>query len=165
MACTLQHPVYSRSSQVAAQKNENSQTRHGRAPSTHPRTHPAPGMGVELKTPRFWRVAWFLELTRACGRVRVRAAYKLCVCVQYGNRESGISKSPPPAFPCYSDSEMTARPNPADFEDEFKAPPSDVPLTLHKTSSKRQRLSRGPSAPPVVEVGLVWPFSAVPGPI
>ena len=26
-------------------------------------------------------------------------------------------------------------------------------------------LARGPSAPPVVEVGLVWPFSAVPGPI
>ena len=34
-----------------------------------------------------------------------------------------------------------------------------------KTSAKRQHLARGPSAPPVVEVGLVWPFSAVPGPI
>ena len=55
----------------------------------------------------------------------------MCVCVQCGNRESGISKSPPPAFPCFSDSEMTARPNPADFEDEFKAPPSDVPLSIN----------------------------------
>ena len=36
---------------------------------------------------------------------------------------------------------MAARPRPADFEGEFKAPSSDVPFTLHKTSSKRQRLS------------------------
>ena len=87
---------------------------------------------MELKTPRFWRVAWFLELTRACRRVRARAAYKLRVCVQYGDRESASSESPPPAFPCFSGPEMNARPKAADSEGEFKAPSSDVPFTYRK---------------------------------
>ena len=104
---------------------------------------------------------------RVWARSRVRGVQIVCLRTMRKSRKRNFGVAAPcvSVFPCFSDSEMTARPSAADSEDEFKVPPSDVPLTLRKTSAKRQHLARGPSAPPVVEVGLVWPFSAVPGPI
>ena len=36
----------------------------------HPRTRPAPGMGMGLKTPRFWRVVGSGKHARAFARAR-----------------------------------------------------------------------------------------------
>ena len=55
-------------------------------------------------------------LREARTRVRARAAYTVCVCVQYGTSEIVHSESPPPAFPRFSCPEMNARPRAADSE-------------------------------------------------
>ena len=46
-------------------------------------------------------------------------AGKVCVCVQYGTSENVLSKSPPPAFPGLSGSEMNARQEPPTSKPDF----------------------------------------------
>ena len=51
-------PPDGQNSQVAGRYSQNNESAHQGAPRAHSRTRPAPGMGVGLKTPRFWwRVA------------------------------------------------------------------------------------------------------------
>ena len=62
----------------------------------------------------------FCGLREAHTRVRARAAYKVCVCVQYETSENVISESPPSAFPRFSCPEMNARPRAADSETRLR---------------------------------------------
>ena len=87
-----------------------------------------------LKTPRFRRVALSREHARARTRVRARAAYILCVFVQYRTRENVLSKPAPLAFWCFPCPEMNARPRPADLETRRK-PPVLGPCTYAVTHS------------------------------
>jgi hypothetical protein len=91
----------------------------------HPRTRPAPGMGMGLKTPRFWRVVGSGKHARAFARAR-RAK-----CVSAYNTEIAknvLSESAPLMFPCFSCPEMNARPRRGDSEVRFHC--ADVTATL-----------------------------------
>jgi len=67
-------------------------------------------------------------LREARTRVRARAAYKVCFCVQYRKRENVLSESAPLMFPCFSCPEMNARPRRGDSEVRFHC--ADVTATL-----------------------------------
>ena len=67
-------------------------------------------------------------LREARTRVRARAAYKVCVCVQCRTRENVLSESAPLVFSCFSCPEMNARPRRGDSEVRFHC--ADVTATL-----------------------------------
>ena len=119
-----------------------------RAPgrSQGPSPHPASsrdGDGAQKAT-----VLACCGLREARTRVRTRAAYKVCVCVQYRNRENVLSESAPLVFSCFSCPEMNARPRRGDSEVRFHC--ADVTPTLvqidyatqRKTSPTRPAVSR-----------------------
>ena len=81
-------------------------------------------------------------LREARTRVRARAAYKVCVCVQYGTSEIVLTEPPPPAFPRFSCPEMNARPRAADSVSRFHC--ADVTSTLvnvHTSQKRHQHVS------------------------
>ena len=61
---------WGQNSQVAGRYWQNNASAHRGAPRAHPRTRPAPGMGMGLKTPRFWRVVVSGKHARAFARAR-----------------------------------------------------------------------------------------------
>jgi len=63
-------PPDGQNSQVAGRYSQNNESAHQGAPRAHSRTRPAPGMGVGLKTPRFWHVVASGKHTRAFARAR-----------------------------------------------------------------------------------------------
>ena len=88
--------------------------------SQGPSPHPASsrdGDGAQKAT-----VLACCGLREARTRVRARAAYKVCVCVQYRTRENVLSESASLAFLCFPCPEMNTRPRPADSEVQLKAP-------------------------------------------
>ena len=77
-------------------KQRKRATGRSQGPSPHPASS-WDGDGAQNAT-----VLACCGLREARTRVRARAAYKVCVCVQYGTSEIVLTEPPPPAFPRFS---------------------------------------------------------------
>ena len=126
-------------SQAARRYSQNNASAHHGAPRARPRTRPAPGVGMGLKMPRFWRVVGSGKHTRAFTRARHT---KFVSAYNTELAKNVLSESPPPAFPRFSCPEMNARSRAADSETRFHC--ADVTSTLvnvHKSQKRHQHAS------------------------